>query len=171
MKKIFLFSVLLLAGISLAAAEVQDNSWKNHRIYGGALQYYYQQIFEENLKRYEEMIDRAETREDALRIVRSAQDKIKKTWRFPAEKCPLAPKVLKRTVYGDVIVENVTFQSRKNFTVTANFYLPAKRSGKVPAVLFVQGHANSGKRAWGYAVACENLARRGIAVLSIDPIQ
>ena len=171
MKRNFLLNALLLAALPVAAAEVQDNSWKNHRIYGGALQYYYQQIFEENLKRYEDVINQAKTREDALKVVRSAQKKIKKTWRFPAEKSPLAPKVLKRADYGEVIIENITFQSRKNFTVTANFYLPAKRSGKVPAVLFVQGHANSGKRNSTYARVCENLARRGIAVLSIDPIQ
>ena len=171
MKRKILLNTLLLAVLPLGAAEVRDNSWKDHRIYGGALQYYYQQIFEENLKRYEDIINQAKTREDALRIVRTAQARIKKTWRFPAEKSPLAPKVLKRADYGDIIIENITFQSRKNFTVTANFYLPAKRTGKVPAVLFVQGHANSGKRAGGYVVACENLARRGIAVLSIDPIQ
>ena len=93
MKRKFLFISLLLALFSVSAAEVQDNSWKGHRIYGGALQYYYQQIFEENLKRYEELIDQAKTREDALKIVRNAQAKIKKTWRFPAEKSPLAPKV------------------------------------------------------------------------------
>ena len=171
MKRKICSILLLFAVISIGAAEIQDNSWKGHRIYGGALQYYYQLIFEENLRQYEKMIDQAKTREDALKIVRNAQAKIKKTWRFPAEKSPLAPKVLKRTVYGDVIIENITFQSRKNFTVTANFYLPAKRTGKVPAVLFVQGHSNSGKRTWGYAAACENLARRGIAALSIDPIQ
>ena len=171
MKRNFFLSSLFLASLSLAAAEIQDNSWKGHRIYGGALQYYYQQIFEENLKRYESVINQAKTKADALKIVRTAQARIKNSWRFPAEKCPLAPKVLKRARYGDVIVENVTFQSRKNFTVTANFYLPAQRTGKVPAVLFVQGHSNSGKRTGGYARACENLARRGIAVLSIDPIQ
>ena len=171
MKRKILLNTLLLAVLPLGAAEVQDNSWKDHRIYGGALQYYYQQIFEENLKRYEDIINQAKTREDALRIVRTAQARIKKTWRFPAEKSPLAPKVLKRADYGDIIIEHITFQSRKNFPVTATFYLPAKRTGKVPAVLFVQGHANSGKRAGGYVVACENLARRGIAVLSIDPIQ
>ena len=70
-----MLNVLLFAGISLAAAEVQDNSWKAHRIYGGALQYYYQQIFEENLKHYEKLIDQAKTREDALRIVSMEKQK------------------------------------------------------------------------------------------------
>lgn len=171
MNKMVFFSALFLVLLAGCADPHPDNSWRDHRIYGGALQSYYQEIFEKNMRRYEAAINRAKTREDALKIVRAAQARVKSSWRFPAEKCDLAPKVLKRRDCGDVIIENVTFQSRKNFTVTANFYLPAKRSSKVPAVIFVQGHTNSGRLYSGYARVGENLARRGIAVLSIDPIQ
>ena len=40
MKRNFFLCTLFLASLSLAAAEIPDNSWKDHRIYGGALQYY-----------------------------------------------------------------------------------------------------------------------------------
>ena len=147
----------------------KDNSMRNHRIFGEALQNYYQTIFEENLKKYETQILQAKTKEDALKLVAQAKARVKKTWKFPEKKSPLEAKVLRKKSYGDFEIEHVIFKSRENFTITANFYLPARRSGKVPTILFLIGHANSGKR--GYAIACENFARRGIAVLAVDPIQ
>ena len=144
---------------------------RDHRIFGEAVQNYYQTIFEENLKKYERQINRAKTREDALKIVAAARARVKKSWKFPETKCPLEAKVLKRINYGDFVVENIIFKSRPGFTVTANFYLPAEIKGKIPAILFVQGHSNIGKRSGAYVIACENFARRGIAVLSVDPIQ
>ena len=144
---------------------------RDHRIFGEAVQNYYQTIFEENLRKYERQINRAKTREDALKIVAAARARVKKAWNFPEKKCPLEAEVLKRKNYGDIVVENIIFKSRPDFTVTANFYLPAKIKGKIPAILFVQGHSNIGKHSGAYVIACENLARRGIAVLSVDPIQ
>ncbi|MBE6405229.1 MAG: hypothetical protein E7040_04335 [Lentisphaerae bacterium] len=169
MKQLFaaLFCVLLLTGCNTP----RDYSMKDHRIFGESVQNYYQPVFEENLSRYERKINAAKTKADALRLVREAQERVKKTWKFPAKKCPLSAQVLKTTVYPEFTVENVIFKSRENFTVTANFYLPRKRNGKVPAVLFVQGHSDSGKRDRTYVTVCENFCRRGIAVLSIDPIQ
>ena len=147
-----------------------DNSMRDHRIFGEAVQNYYQSIFENNLRRYERKIYQAKSREDALKIVKAAQERVRKSWNFPEKRSPLNAKVLKRTVYGDIVIENITFQSRPDFTITANFYRPAKIKGKIPAILFVQGHSNVGKRSRPYATACENFARRGIAVLSVDPI-
>ena len=148
-----------------------DYSMRDHRIFGEAVQNYYQTVFEENLKKYERKINRAKTRQDALKIVAAARARVKKAWNFPEKKCPLEAKVLKRKNYGDIVVENIIFKSRPDFTVTANFYLPAKIRGKIPAILFVQGHSNIGKHSGAYVIACENFARRGIAVLSVDPIQ
>ena len=39
-----------------------------------------------------------------------------------------------------VIVENLTFQSRPELYVTANFYRPAKQDGPLPTILYVCGH-------------------------------
>ena len=167
MKKYFL--CLSCALLLLMVSCVKDNSMRDHRIFGEALQNYYQTRFEDNLRRYENRIRRARTREDALKIVREAQARVRKTWKFPARKSPLNAKVHKVFAGNGFTVENITFQSRPGFTVTANFYLPAGRKGKVPAILFLQGHSDNGKQ--GYPTACSNFARMGIAVLSIDPIQ
>ena len=170
---LYLFSILVPAMLCAAPWYSfflkPDNSMRDHRIFGESLQNYYQTIFEENLKKYETEIFQAKTKEDALKLVAKAQARVKRTWKFPEKKCPLEAKVLRKKSYKDFEIEHIIFKSRENFTVTANFYLPANRSGKVPVILFLIGHANSGKR--GYAVACENLVRRGIAVLAVDPIQ
>ena len=92
-----------------------DYSMRDHRIFGEAVQNYYQTVFEENLKKYERKINRAKTRQDALKIVAAARARVKKAWNFPEKKCPLEAKVLKRKNYGDIVVENIIFKSRPEF--------------------------------------------------------
>lgn len=168
MKKIIIW---LLGVFAFSLFGTPDYSMRDHRIFGESLQNYYQELFEGNFRKYEAVIENAKSREDALKIVETAKSRVRKTWKFPRNRCSLNTKVHKILDCGDVMIENITFESRKNFTVTANFYLPKKRSGKIPAILFVQGHDNSGKNSKTYAVTCMNFAKRGIAVLSVDPIQ
>ncbi len=170
MKIIVLLFFCFVSSYAICAAS-PDNSMRDHRIFGESLQNYYQELFEENFRKYESRIANAQTRADALKIVEDARKRVKRSWKFPKEKSPLNARVLKKTDLNGIILEHIIFNSRKNFTVTANFYIPARPKGRIPAVLFVQGHDNSGKRNRTYATVCENLARRGIAVLSIDPIQ
>ena len=169
MKKLLFGLMTMTFPFSIFAAP--DYSMRDHRIFGESLQFYYQELFEENLSKYEKMIEQANSREDALKIVETAKARIKKTWKFPQEKSPLNAKVLRTLDYGDIVIEHITFESRKNFTVTALLYLPKKYKDKLPAVLFLHGHNNTGKSSKTYATICENLARRGIAAFAVDPIQ
>ena len=148
---------------AVSKPETQENS-----VYGGMLQQYYQNIFQKNFVRYSAQIDRASTKADALKLVKRARARIKKAYRFPETKVPLNAKITGVLDYPDFTVEKVMFQSRENFTVTGNLYLPKKRSGKVPAVLFLAGHANSGKGY--YAPVGAIFASNGVAALLIDPI-
>jgi dienelactone hydrolase len=66
-------------------------------------------------------------------------------------------------------VQKLRYESRPNFFVTANFYLPVG-SGPFPGVLFQMGHAADGKAYPPYQRACQSLARLGFAVLAFDPI-
>lgn len=67
-------------------------------------------------------------------------------------------------------IETVIFESQPEFHVTGNLYLPAERTGPMPAVLFLCGHADEGKAAARYQQVCIALARNGIATLAIDPL-
>lgn len=62
-------------------------------------------------------------------------------WPLP-EKTDLKPVVTGKTEGGGIRVEKIHFQSMPGLYVTANLYLPQKIEGKIPAVLYVCGHAN-----------------------------
>ena len=65
-------------------------------------------------------------------------------------------------------MEKVAYESLPGFWVTANLYVPANSSGRVPAIVLAPGHGAGGKSenwSWG-----ANFARNGIVVLAYDPI-
>ena len=67
-------------------------------------------------------------------------------------------------------IENVLFESRPGFLVTANLYLPRDRTGPTPAVLGAAGHSDVGKAGPTYQSFAQALVRQGYAVLMFDPI-
>ncbi len=108
--------------------------------------------------------------DDARRYVASLKRKVAQIFPFPA-RTPLAPVVTAVHKYDGYTVENLYFYSRPNWPVTANFYLPTKRRGKLPGVLIVCGHANEGKACDTYSSAAIGLVLKGFAVLVIDPVE
>ena len=110
------------------------------------------------------------TREDAEKLIAETRTKVRFCFQFPAEKCPLNAKITGKLDDPEFTMEKIMFRSRKNYTVTANFYLPKKREGRVPAILFVCGHAAEGKASVTYRTAMLGLVMRGFAVLAIDPV-
>ena len=88
---------------------------------------------------------------------------------FP-ERTPLRAAVTRRLDYGDgFVIENVLFESRPGLVVTANFYLPAKMSGRVPAIVVVHAH-HSPKAWWELQDLGMTWARTGTAVLIMDQL-
>jgi dienelactone hydrolase len=89
---------------------------------------------------------------------------------------------LKATVTGreetaDIVVEKLHFQSLPGLYVTANLYRPRQVTGKLPAVLYVCGHAVVRERGvslgnkTGYQHHGAWFARHGYVCLTIDTIQ
>ncbi len=66
-------------------------------------------------------------------------------------------------------IERVVLESRPNFHVTTNCYMPAGE-GPHPAILFLCGHVQAAKADPTNQKACIELAQNGILVLIIDPI-
>jgi len=85
---------------------------------------------------------------------------------FP-ERTPLNARVTGRRAFASYRVENIIYESRPGFFVTANLYLP-KSEPPFPAVLLSAGHMDSGKA--GYQQVAVLLAVNGIATLAYDPI-
>jgi dienelactone hydrolase len=126
----------------------------------------------------------------SLPVPQSAEEweKTRKAWRGQlAEMLGLSPMPertpLNVTKTGEVqgegfVVENLHYQARPGLYVTANLYRPAKSEGRLPAILYVCGHANVngkdgtslGNKA-GYEHHGTWFARHGYVCLVIDTVQ
>lgn len=89
---------------------------------------------------------------------------------------------LKATVTGKVehdefTVEKLHYQSRPGLYVTGNLYVPKKREGKLPAILYVCGHGKVSKNGVSYGNKTHYhhhgswFARNGYVCLTIDTLQ
>ncbi|MGQ9731217.1 MAG: alpha/beta hydrolase [Candidatus Zipacnadales bacterium] len=84
---------------------------------------------------------------------------------------PLNARVTGRVERERYIIENIVFESRPRFYVTANLYLPKHVELPAPAIVVVPGHAmREGKNYEPYQRAQIGLARKGFVVLAYDPI-
>ena len=111
-----------------------------------------------------------QTKADAEAYVRQVQAKIRTCFGPEPERTPLNPRVtgvVERDAYR---IEKVIFDSRPGFPVTANLYLPAGRSQRVPGVVGTCGHSANGKAAEAYQAFAQGLVRLGYACLIFDPI-
>lgn len=172
MKGIMKMGIVLACGGTLMTSLAEKAINRPLAVNGETLQRYYQTVFRENLRRYREAIGAASSREDALKLVQDARERVRNSFNaFPTEKCRLNARTIETLDFPEFTLEKVTFESREDFTVTANFYLPKKGQGKYPAVLFLSGHADEAKADSSYVRIPVMLARKGCAVLAIDPIQ
>ncbi len=110
------------------------------------------------------------TREDALAYVQSVRERIRLSFGPEPERTPLNARVTGRLEREQYVIEKLIFESRPNFPVTANLYLPAGRSQGVPGVVGSCGHSNNGKAAEAYQAFAQGLARLGYVCLIFDPI-
>ncbi|MCD6597279.1 MAG: acetylxylan esterase, partial [Bacteroidales bacterium] len=88
---------------------------------------------------------------------------------FPS-KTPLNAKITGKIKRPDFRVEKVVFESMPGFYVTAAIFIPNKRKGKAPAILFASGHTESSFRYKPYQQIIINLVKKGFVVLAIDPV-
>ncbi|EMI20694.1 Acetyl xylan esterase [Rhodopirellula maiorica SM1] len=93
------------------------------------------------------------------------------------ERTPLSPVITGSATEGDVVVENIHFQSMPGLYVTGNLYRPAKQDGPLPAILYVCGHGKVKKDGISYGNKTYYqyhgawFARNGYVCLTIDTIQ
>jgi dienelactone hydrolase len=102
--------------------------------------------------------------------VRSVQERVRQSFGPEPERTPLNPRitgVVERDTYR---IEKVIFESRPNFPVTANLYIPTGRKLPLPGVVGSCGHSTNGKAANPYQSFAQGLARQGYVTLIFDPI-
>src|SRR5437868_8762939 len=110
------------------------------------------------------------TTQDAEAYVRSVQERIRESFGPEPEHTPLNARVtgvVERDAYR---IEKIIFESRPNFPVTANLYVPTNRKLPLPGVVGSCGHSATGKAIDAYQSFAQGLARLGYVLLIFDPI-
>ncbi len=110
------------------------------------------------------------TRADAERYVAEVREKVRACFGPFPEKTPLNPRVTAVHARDGYRIENVIFDSRPNFPVTANLYVPTGRKGRLPGVVGTCGHSSTSKAGATYQSFAQGLARQGYVVLLFDPM-
>ncbi len=110
------------------------------------------------------------TKEDALAYVANVREKISHVLGPWPEKTPLNARITGKVEREDYTIEKVIFESRPNFMVTANLYIPKNRKHPLPGVLGTCGHSDNGKASAAYQSFCQGLVKKGYVVLIYDPV-
>jgi len=93
------------------------------------------------------------------------------------ERTPLQAVVTGTTEHEEFRVEKVHFQASPGLYVTGNLYVPKNATGKMPAILYVCGHANVVENGISYGAKVNYhhhaawFARHGYVCLIIDTLQ
>ncbi len=124
----------------------------------------------ESGRRHLGKLSQLQTKADAENYVRSAQQRIRNSFGDQPQRTPLNARVTGTVQRDDYRIENVIFESRPGFPVTANVYIPNDRTGPLPAVVGTCGHSANGKAAEAYQSFAQGLARLGYVCLIYDPI-
>ncbi|MBL8798982.1 MAG: prolyl oligopeptidase family serine peptidase [Planctomycetia bacterium] len=110
------------------------------------------------------------SKEDAEAYVRMVQQKIRDSFGPFPKKTPLMPRVTGTVERDEYTIEKVIFESRPEFLVTANLYIPKGKKLPAPGVVGSCGHSLNGKAAEAYQSFAQGLARQGYVTLIFDPI-
>jgi dienelactone hydrolase len=110
------------------------------------------------------------TRANAEAYVQEVRKKVQRCFGpFPA-KTPLNPRVTGTVERDGYKIDKVIFESRPQFLVTANLYVPIGKKFPLPGVVGSCGHSTNGKAAEAYQSFAQGLARMAYVVLVFDPI-
>lgn len=110
------------------------------------------------------------TKADAEKYVGGVRETIASCFGPFPEKTALNARVTGKVERDAYTIEKVIFESRPQFFVTANLYVPKGASGPRPGVVGSCGHSLTGKGEPAYQSFCQGLARMGYVVLIFDPI-
>ncbi len=86
------------------------------------------------------------------------------------QRTPLNPVVVRTFERDRYRVENVMYQSRPGFWVTANLYVPTTGRGPFPGILSPCGHEWDGRMYRLFQLTYQDLVKNGFVVLGFDPV-
>lgn len=110
------------------------------------------------------------SKSDAEKYVANIRALIRECFGVFPERTLLKPRITGLVERDTYRIEKVIFESRPDFLVTANLYVPKERPFPLPGVVGSCGHSVNGKAAEAYQSFAQGLARQGYVVLIFDPI-
>ena len=117
-----------------------------------------------NVRAYRELASKAEAEE----YVRHVREAIRECFGPEPARTDLNPRVTGVVERDAYTIEKIIFESRPDFPVTANLYIPKNVEFPRPGVVGTCGHTSNGKA--GYQEFSQGLARLGYVCLTYDPI-
>ena len=141
-----------------------------YRDYPRCLPDYLRELAEQAYQRRNHEIARLTTPEAIQARQKWARETFWKLAGGELERTPLEPQKIGSFERDGYRLEKILYQSRPQFHICANLYLPTSGSAPYPAVLFQMGHADNGKAYASYQRCCQGLARLGFVVLAFDPM-
>ncbi|MBX7123336.1 MAG: acetylxylan esterase [Opitutaceae bacterium] len=133
-----------------------------------SVQEYYVRRVRETMREADARRAAMRTRADAERYVADVRERLRQCYGPMPEKMPLKPRVMKTLERDGYRIENVIYESRPGFPVTANLFVPSKLKAPAPGVMVPVGHFSSGKV--GSSSIAQALAKLGYVALAFDPI-
>jgi len=167
---VLVITTCLNGGSAKAASGSGDSSLAPLNRFGRMVQEYFVQRVRRVEKQAEQRRSALKTRTDAEEYVRDVQEKIQQSFGPWPVKTPLNPRITGIVERDAYTIEKVIFESRPNFLVTANLYIPKGRAFPLPGVVGTCGHSSNGKAAEFYQGFAQGLAKQGYVVLIYDPI-
>lgn len=132
------------------------------------------EYFVQQLKKIEEKANERrsaiKTTDEAEAYIQNLREKIQLSFGPWPEKTPLNPRIIKVIEHDTYRIENIIFESRPQFLVTANLYIPKGRNFPLPGVIGTMGHSKNGKASRLYQSFAQGLVKQGYVVLNYDPI-
>ncbi|MFP6762030.1 MAG: acetylxylan esterase, partial [Planctomycetaceae bacterium] len=156
--------------VSLSAtASLAEDQAPSNRFPRMVHEYFVQQVRRAESRKLQ-ALSKLRTKADAEQYVESVRKRIRECFGPEPERTPLRPRVTRIIERDTYRIENLIFESRPGFPVTANVYVPAGVQGRMPGVIGTCGHSSNGKAAAAYQSFSQGLARQGYVCLIYDPI-
>lgn len=125
--------------------------------------------FDQISERKEE-ISQLSSKDDYINRQLEVKEKLSQLLGPMPDKTPLNARVTGVIKKKDYRVEKVIYESVPGFYVTAALFIPKKRKGKTPAIIYASGHTKNGFRSETYQHIIINLVKKGFIVLAFDPV-
>lgn len=173
-RPITFISVFLFFGIQQTVHSQQNNNlfeyWQYYSDAENTLYKHITGIALQQLDSRRQSIRALQDKEDILNHQKQVKEKLERIIGPFPERTPLNAKITGKLKGDGFRVEKILFESQPGFFVTSALFLPERRKGKLPAIIYCSGHTFDGFRSVTYQHLIINLVRKGFIVFAFDPV-